>query len=536
MKNLKNKHFTYPISLTLLATALLSVSWYLSAFFIFVAFLPLFELEDFLKPKTFTRTKFRFFLFLYLTFWLWNVVVAYWLSGIEFWGGVIVFFLNALLMTFPFLLYRSIKNTLGKTYGYFAFILFWLGFEYIHHHWFLAFPWLSLGNVFGHAVSLVQWYEYTGVLGGTLWALLINICVFIAWRDKDLVNRRAYWIYGFLFFLIPILISQYIWTSNSISKTKGIEVVVVQPNFHPTKEKLKTGKNFVKFKQQIKLVHKLAKQKLTQNTDLLLLPESALDDFFQRHTIINGSQTDVNHLSSIVDEYPKLSLLTGLTTFSYVNKKKTIPHTARYSKQYDFYYVVYNSAVFFRQKKKPQFYSKSKLVAGGEYMPLKWLIGNWSINAGGTSGEVTPQKERVTFETDKKVKYAPIVCYESVFGQYVSEYIDKGAEVLCVMTNDGFWDGTPEPRQHFNIDRLRCIEQRRYMARAAYTGISGFINHRGEVIKASKNQERKVLKAQVIPMTKKTFYKRNGDYLGRLAIFLAIALFLSGLVKRKVSK
>lgn len=515
--------------MSILATAFLSFSWYLSAFFIFIAFVPLFELERFLSSKNLKQHLLHFFLFCYLSFFLWNILVVFWITGIEFWGGAIVLVLNPLFMTVPFLLFGFIKKNLGKNYSYFAFIAVWISYEYIHHHWFLAFPWLSLGNVFGTAVFFVQWYEYTGVLGGTLWVLLVNIFIFIAWQEES----KWYWLFAGLSFLIPAFLSWYIWSRDFDLERSKVEIVVVQPNFHPTEEKLKTGNRFVKFTKQIEIVHQLAEEKITDNTDLLLLPESALDDFFERYLINKGNQVEVNQLTSILEKHPKLSLITGLTTFSYVNRDSVPSYTARYSKEFDFHYDVYNSAVFFKKNQKPEFYSKSKLVAGGEYMPLKWLIGNWSINAGGTSGEVTPQEERVVFEIKNKVKYAPIICYESVFGEYVSEYIEKGANILCVITNDGYWDGTPEPWQHFNIDRLRCIEQRRHMARAAYTGISGFINHRGEIIQSSQNQERIALKASLIPMEGKTFYQRHGDYLGSLAIIGVIVLVITGFVRKK---
>ena len=71
------------------------------------------------------------------------------------------------------------KKVLGNKRGYFALIFFWISMEYIHLHWELAWPWLTLGNVFATIPEIVQWYEFTGVLGGSMWVLVINILLFI---------------------------------------------------------------------------------------------------------------------------------------------------------------------------------------------------------------------------------------------------------------------------------------------------------------------------------------------------------------------
>jgi apolipoprotein N-acyltransferase len=109
-----------------------------------------------------------------------------------------------------------------------------------------------------------------------------------------------------------------------------------------------------------------------------------------------------------------------------------------------------------------QIYHKSKLVPGVEKMPWPAVfkyIEKFAIDLGGISGSLGMQEERVAFFTqDKKFAAGPIVCYESVYGEYVGEYVKKGANFLAIITNDGWWGDTPGYRQHLQYGALRAIE------------------------------------------------------------------------------
>ncbi|MFN5921205.1 MAG: apolipoprotein N-acyltransferase, partial [Bacteroidota bacterium] len=123
----------------------------------------------------------------------------------------------------------------------------------------------------------------------------------------------------------------------------------------------------------------------------------------------------------------------------------------------------------------------------------------------------------------KFVSVAPVICYESVYGEYVSEYIRKGANLICIITNDGWWGNTPGYRQHFDYAKLRAIETRRYVVRSANTGISGFIDDRGQAMQQSGWWQPAVLRQKVQLNSSLTFYVRYGDYIGTIAV---VMLFL----------
>ena len=137
-------------------------------------------------------------------------------------------------------------------------------FEYLHFNWDLSWPWLTLGNAFAHYPSFIQWYEYTGTLGGSLWILLANIFLF------QFVNNKSKYLLFSLVIAIPILFSFLIDSKNE--KGKVVEIVVVQPNIDPYFEKF----NDLSSIQQLEKFIQLAETELDSSTNYLIGPETAL--------------------------------------------------------------------------------------------------------------------------------------------------------------------------------------------------------------------------------------------------------------------
>ncbi len=123
-------------------------------------------------------------------------------------------------------------------------------------------------------------------------------------------------------------------------------------------------------------------------------------------------------------------------------------------------------------------------------------------------------------------KIAPVICYESVFGEYVTGYVKNGAEALFIITNDGWWKNTNGYKQHLFYASLRAIETRRPVARSANTGISCFIDIRGKRIAETKWWTQDVLKGAIIPETRITPYVKYGDYLLRIGPLASIIILL----------
>jgi apolipoprotein N-acyltransferase len=137
------------------------------------------------------------------------------------------------------------------------------------------------------------------------------------------------------------------------------------------------------------------------------------------------------------------------------------------------------------------------------------------------------------------MKIAPVICYESVFGKFVTEYIKKGAQAIFIITNDGWWKNTNGYQQHLSFASLRAIETRRMVARSANTGISCIIDIRGKRTIESGWWQKSVLKGEIAPETRITTYVKYGDYILWIAAILSgiifIIIFIAGPIKKKLS-
>jgi apolipoprotein N-acyltransferase len=245
---------------------------------------------------------------------------------------------------------------------------------------------------------------------------------------------------------------------------------------------------------------------------------------------------DLKMLHALLIKYPNLNILIGASTLKAFMPNETVSSTARKFGNSQEYYDSYNTALQLDNTGNIQTYHKSKLVPGVEKMPWPAVfkyIERFAIDLGGISGSLGMQDEREAFFTpNKKFAAGPIVCYESVYGEYVGEYVNKGANFLAIITNDGWWGDTPGYKQHLNYGRLRAIETRRSIVRSANTGISAIINQKGEIEQASKWWKEAAIKATINVNNELTFYTRFGDYLGLLAIFISMAIFVNLILKK----
>ncbi|MGD1843238.1 MAG: apolipoprotein N-acyltransferase [Thermonemataceae bacterium] len=522
-----------PLLLILASSLLLSLAWYAPflSLGLFVGFVPLLYLEAQLRASNTKYPKWRLFGWSLLSFILWNTATTWWVYNASPEGAYTMVIANSLLMTLPFVLYSFTKKVLGENYGLFGWLLYWLSFEYIHLNWDLNWPWLNVGNGFAYNPAWVQWYEYTGALGGTLWVLAGNIFFYKLLKASMAHNRRVFAIYSSVLIILPIAFSySRYFTYEEVGE--DFEVVVVQPNIDPYQEKFKDSPNFIPFHEQINRFIRLSEKSITPNTQLIAWPETAIDDALPEDRIQYAPV--IKKVNKFLEKHPQTSLITGLTSVNFYKDKQT--PTARFRQGLG-YYDVFNTAFFMNPSASTtyEFYHKSKLVPGVESMPYPEvldLLGSLVIDLGGTAGGLGKQAERSLFIKDS-VKVAPLICYESIFGDFVGDY--KGANVLCIITNDGWWGNTPGHRQHLHYASLRAIELRKDIARSANTGISCFINQRGDILQATNYWEQASIRATLKANDKQTLYATYGDYLGRVGSFIA-AFFLLGTFVRTYTR
>ena len=503
---------------------LLAFSWTSIGVFplIFFAFLPLLMLEEKAEKG---KSVFGYGFFTFLIF---NLITTYWVWHATAVGSVVAFLLNSLLMAFAFYVFHKIKRATKPRLGYLAFIVCWLSFEYLHLNWDLSWPWLTLGNVFANVPSIVQWYEYTGVLGGSLWVLLVNILVVTAWNSGPVSYQKKKWIFPACVVLAPVLFSFYLGkTKYFINQKNTQEIVIIQPNIDPYTDKFNIG-----YEQQLTDFIALAKTKLTQNTALLIGPETALQEAIWENKL--EATYSVRVFRELQQQFPNLNILVGASTYKMFVHGEQKTATARQIRNEQVFYDAYNSAVFIPDSGQVQVYHKTKLVPGAEKTPYPKLLDKLAglmLDLGGTSGSLGTKNKVRQFEVNEMI-IQPLICYESIYGDLPKE----NANLIAIITNDGWWKNTAGYKQHFEYARLRGVEQRKMIIRSANTGISGVISPYGEVIVTTNWDEAICINTDVILNNEVTFYSMFGDYIGRLSVFVAVILFIVAFVKGKLKK
>ena len=524
-----NLNFYKNLGLAAGTAILLWLSWPPLPFtgLLFVGFVPLLYLEELNTQNP--KKSFRQFLgWTYLSLLAWNSLVTYWVMYASIGGGIMALVADAFLMTIPFALYHYTRKRLKwpLALALITLVSFWFALEWLHLNWQLAWPWLNLGNAFAQQPGWVQWYEFTGTFGGSLWVWLVNIAVFLLVKpllspDKPLTKKAI----GIPAGAIVILILLPLYVSNAIlikqMPSEHIETVVVQPNIDPYNEKF----DRTAYEGQLNHFLKLTEAKTDSSTDLVIWPETSIPGNFQESRFKQNDR--IQKISRFFDSFPHTGFLSGVNTYIFYDEKAT--PTAREHSKEDRYYDMFNSAVLLDQDKEPEFYHKSKLVPGVEQMPYPGVLGflqSLAIEMGGTSGSLGSQDNAEVFNVNDSFKVAPVICYESIFGDYVGNYVQKGADLITIVTNDGWWGRTEGYQQHFQYAVLRAIEMRRSIARSANTGISGFITPEGRVHKKTSYWQPDVRRMALPVYEGQTVYALYGDYLGIAGLVTAGIMLL----------
>ncbi|MBL7472618.1 apolipoprotein N-acyltransferase [Robertkochia sediminum] len=523
--------------LAVLSGALLAGAWptYGMPLLIFFAFVPLMLLERKIRLSAQPRKGLRVFALSYLAFLIWNSITTWWIWYSTPFGMIFALLVNTLLMTLVFSLYHWVAKRLPSKIHLVFLPAIWMTFEKFHLNWDFSWPWLNLGNVFADQIAWIQWYEYTGSFGGALWIWLVNISTYNAilkYREtgnpKTLslgIGRQV------LKIAIPVVISLVLWNTYEEGKEKA-EVVIVQPNTDPYTEKY----NAPNHKVAESLVA-MAEPVTGAATRYVIAPETML---------ANTSNMDGFNLSrekyileSFLSRYDSLQLITGADMYKLYQGPKRPSPSANKTPRGD-WFEVYNTALNLDNQGNTQTYIKSKLVVGVENFPFKEvlepILGNIMIDLGGTVLSRATQEERSVFASaNSNLRPAPIICYESVYGEFVTDYVKKGANFLCIITNDAWWDHTQGHQQHLSYARLRAIENRKSIARSANTGISAVISEKGELLQTLGYGEKGTLKGTLTINDQATIYSRYGDYIARIASLLSgfIVLFAIGRKKGK---
>lgn len=532
--------------LALLSAFLLWLAWppipYTAPLLLF-AFVPILLALEAVMRGDYRKKGSKVFLLGGLTGLVWNTASIYWVFNAmnavmpvyaAMFVSLIPFGLAALLMALAFRLYYQLRKRCSIGLALTGLVCFWIAYEYLHQTWDLAFPWMTLGNGFAGTHQLVQWYAYTGVYGGSAWIWTSNCLLFliILSAKEGFPASHRYRLIGGLVLLVVLPSVWSLWRYLTYEEHENpSNVVVVQPNIDP----------YGKFgpippHEQIETLVRLSESAAQPNTEFFVWPETAIahpppgydEDTFIEHPAFL-------RLQGFLAPYRNGNILSGIEAYRIYEDQSTLTARPWGSRFVD----VFNAAVLVENSAKLQFYHKSKLVAGVEQMPfgeslafMKPLFKAF----GGTTGGYGRQEKPSVFYSQSGIGVAPVICYESIWGDYVAQYIKQGAQFIAVITNDGWWGNTAGKDQHLAYAKLRAIETRRWVARSANTGISAFINQRGDVVQRTQWWIPAALKQDINLNEEVTFYVKTGDYFAYAgcigsAVFGILLLF--GRTKRR---
>lgn len=530
------------ILLSVFSGLMLWLAWppmHYTTFFLFFGMVPMLIAVENIIKSTATKKGTKIFEITFLGFFVWNTLSIYWVyNSIKFVGelvavpiSLIPYALGPLLMSSAFWLYYRFRLATNRSKGLIALVCFWIAYEYLHQSWDLAFPWMTLGNGFAVSHQWVQWYEYTGVYGGTIWIWVVNILVFLIYTglsEAQVTNRLK--LSGALaaVLILPGSLSLYRYY-NYKEQSDPSNVVVVQPNIDPY---FKNG--YLPPYQQIQTLTKLSDSVGQVNTEFFIWPETAIP---QPGGIDEDKIRTSPHyfqVQQFLSKYRNGNVITGAETKKYFQGPEApLAEPSAVDRKEN-----YNTAVNIENSAQVQFYHKSKLVPGVESLPFGSAMSFLKPvfeHIGGAVGSYVGQEKAGVLYAQSGIGAAPVICYESIWGEWVAGAVRDGAQFIAIITNDGWWENTSGKDQHLDYAKLRAIETRRWVCRSANTGISAFINQRGDVVQQSKWWVRAALKQDINLNSDLTFYVKYGDYLPKTGSFLAVLgmLFLGSKIRLK---
>ncbi len=481
----------------------------------------------------------RIWIYHYSAFVLWNTITTFWVCNATIGGGIFAVLANSLQMSLVFGLFRLSKKKFSGSLPYIFLAAAWIAWERFYFDAEISWPWLVLGNSFARTTWAIQWYEITGALGGSLWIWACNLGLFgllaslsdgsfFCWNRK----AQAASLIGYAAILIlPFIASACIGKEyrDSIDEGEKLQVVIVQPNIDPYNkfQAMTQDQQNAILEGHIESALKGREADSTAGPLLVVAPETFTNDIICGE--YDRSRT-WRRFTSFLKDYPSVNMLFGATSYDYFESASKPSHTARQLRD-GRWVESHNSALMTDGTSRTEIFHKSKLVVAVEMTPYPAIFCKIDDMLGGVMGRCVGQEEisllNVKSADGQSIPIGCAVCYESVYGEYYTGYVRKGARAMAIITNDAWWGDTPGYKQHLSYASLRAIETRRAIARCANTGISAIISPYGEITQPTPWWEPAVIKGEIPLRDDITFYVAHGDITGRLCSFVFILLLLA---------
>lgn len=475
----------------------------------------------------------------YLTALIFTLISLYWVGSwtkdadpfLMLAGSALIFF-NPIVFLIASTLYYFTRKIFNRVIALLLLPFFWVFYEYFYSITDLRFPWLTLGHSLSSLTLLAQPADLIGAYGLSFIIILINALIFFSF-DFFRTNKKISYSYiicaisVFLFLFIYGFIKQKEYTDR---KYDTIKAGLIQPDLNPWKKWESAGD----LNKLADIYFNLSFNALQSGAAIIVWPETAFPVY-----LYSGSYYEIQNRIKTFADYNRVDLITGMPDATFFFNTEEAPPDAKPTPSGNAKYVSYNSALHIKPfSNEISKYGKQKLVPFGERVPfidvipalgdwIKWEVGISSWNVG---------KDTTVFNlfnksaSGKEVKAACIICIESIYQDYVAQFVKKGADFIIVVTNDSWYGKSSGPYQHKDISVLRAIENRRAVVRAANGGISCIISPSGKVVKETKLFTKIQLTGNIFLNKETTFYSRNPLLIPNITIAVSIVIFLLFLI------
>lgn len=414
----------------------------------------------------------------------------------------------SLLPAFNCALYRFVA-TKSRFLSYIIWPLVWVAWDYLRTLSELNFPWGDYGYTQSYYLAMIQLAEVFGVYGISLMVHIVNVLFFISLKSNVATAKRR--IAFVLAVFMPFVFLVYGWFRLPAETEDGtLEVAIAQGNI--TRDiKWENGGG----EHSHDVFSRMTRLAADQGVELVIWPETATP-FYLLH-----EPNKLRRVKNLVDS-TNIRLLTGTPQYERVGQNE---------------YIYFNAAVMISPREDSiSVYEKIKLVPFSERIPFSGRFKKLKdIHLG--QADFSSGRYMTIFSFDG-IKYATVICFESVFPGYCAEFCRKGAQLLVVITNDMWFGPSSLPYQHAQMSIFRAVENRVPLVRCANTGISMFVDRWGKVYGRTEIFEKKLVIDNITPEQSTSIYNRWGDFLPHGCVFgtiliIAIAFFKRGKYNEK---
>lgn len=527
-------------------------------FLVFVALVP------FLISLETTERLRQAFIRAYFGTLVWNLIATYWVGGWLAEGNVDLFlmvssialtFFHPLLLSIPFLIYDVIRRRYGLVPALVMLPVAWIGFEYWRSTGDLAFPWLSLHNTQTYNLAYIQFIEFTGSYGLTFTIVAVNIALYLILRKRRIfgegIARKGIAAFAgrhinaiLIVILLVCIVLPYtfgvIRLQSESGERRGARVLIVQPNINPWAKWAMPEASIID--SMIRSTRSAIREH--GKADLVVWPETAIT----YPITVPSMREDLEGLYLFL-KMIDAPLLTGIPDKEYY--RENIPQDAKEAGGGEYYRSWNASMLFYREPSgayRYQRYHKQYMVPFGERVPFvdqfpflgdvfRWTVGLGSWNRGIVDSLLVLPATGSRVTQPDTLKLAMLICYESVFPTYVQKSVARGADVIAIVTNDGWYGNSSGPYQHERYAILRAVENRRWVIRSANTGVSAVIDAKGNIREEVPFDASGSIIATVSLENERTLYGRIGDIVPRGMMWadgaLVVFFIVTGFFRKK---